>query len=100
MERGSEAEVDVGEEQLGASEDEIAGLRRGGRKFVGQKAEHGSDVRGDDGGGEELRGEVVEAGDVGVGEGTRLQKRESADYVVHIVGEREVLRFGFGVDYG
>jgi len=69
LERGAEAEVDVGEEQPGASEDEIARLRRGGREFVGQEGEHGGEVGGDDGGSEELRGEVVEAGDVGVGEG-------------------------------
>jgi len=90
----------VGEEQLGASEDELAGLRRGGLNFVGQEAEHGGDVGGDDGGGEELRGEVVEAGDVGVGEGARLEEGESVEDVVDIGGEREVLRFGFGVDYG
>ena len=48
--RGAEAEVGVGEEEVGAAEDEATGLGRGGGDVGGEEVEDGGDVGRADGG--------------------------------------------------
>ncbi|KAJ1443647.1 hypothetical protein SESBI_00235 [Sesbania bispinosa] len=100
LERGTEAEVSVGEEEFGAAEDEAAGLVGGGAEVAGEEVEDRGDVGGVDRGGEEVGTVLGQAGDVGVGEGMGFEEVEGYEDVVDGVGEREVVGFGFWVDYG
>lgn len=100
LERRPEAEVGVWEEEPRAAEDEAAWLVGGGEEVAGEELEDGGDVGGVDGGGEEGGAVVGEAGDVGVGEGVGFEEGEGGEDVVDGVGEREVVGFGIGVDYG
>lgn len=92
--------VGIGEEELRATEDEAAGFFSGGKEVVGEEDEDGGDFGGVEGGGEEAGRVVDETGDVGVGEGMRFEESDGGEDVVDGVGEREVVGFGVGVDYG
>lgn len=98
MQRRAEAELDVGEEEVGAAEDQTAGFFGRGGELAGEEVEDGSDVGGVEVGGEEVGGEEGESLEIGVGEALGFEEVDGGEDVVGGVGEREFVGFRIGVD--
>lgn len=98
MQRRPEAVLDVGEENVGAPEDQTARILNGSGEFIGQEVEDGSNVGGFVVDGEELGAEKGEPWEVGVGEALGFEVVDGDDYMVDGVGEWELVGFGLGVD--
>lgn len=90
----------MGEEEVGAAEDEAAGLGGGSGDVGGEEAKDGGDVGRADGGGEEGGGCGGEAGDVGIGEGLGFEEVEGGEDVAEGVGVGEGEGVVVGWDYG
>lgn len=98
MQRGAEAELDVGEEEVRAAEDEAAGGRGVGGELGGEEVEDGGDVGGVEGWGEELGGEEGEPREVRFRKALGLEEIYGGEDLVCGVGEGELFGVGLGGD--
>lgn len=93
--RRLETQLNVGEENLRAPEDQSARFLNGSGYIGGEEMENGGNVGGIKVGSEEVRAEEGQSGEIGVGEALGFEEMDGGKDLVDGVGRAEP---GLGID--